>query len=446
LTSEQPPLEEFRDPDTEPGVKEWEEVVFSDVISINDYPSAKKGKEYRSVGMSDIARNQRKIEDWEYKEYSYSRPRFKNGQTLMARITPCLENGKTAFVDILGENEVAVGSTEFIVLSATDRTLPKFVYYTARRPEIRQFAIKRMTGTSGRQRVPLDIFDNKKIGLPPVEEQKKIVSVLDAIDSKIETNNRIHEILEEIAEALFESWFVDFEPYNEFRKSEIGNVPVDFSVNPLETVLSFQRGYSYSGDDLIDDESDLEPSEGYPMINLGTINPSGGYNSDGIKYSKDLPKDKYRVEAGDLVISHTDMTQDLEILGSPVLVPDLTKKEMLFSHHLYKVTESDLPAEYLYYYFLSPYFKPKAENFASGTTVLSFSSKIASDVHIPIPPQPELDQYVEKVRPIFETKEEIRKENNRLAGLRDTLLPKLMSGEVRVNDIELYELQVDSEV
>jgi type I restriction enzyme S subunit len=349
-------------------------------------------------------------------------------------------------VDILGDDEVAVGSTEFIVLSDTDRTLPKFVYYTARRPEIRKFAIKRMTGTSGRQRVPLDIFNNKKINLPPIEEQKKIVSILDAVDSKIEVNNRIHEILDEMAEALFESWFVKFEQHNEFKKSEVGEVPLDFSVKSLETVLSFQRGYSYSGDDLIDDESDLEPSEGHSMINLGTISPGGGYNSDGIKYSKKLPKEKYRVEAGDLVISHTDMTQDLEILGSPVLVPGVNDQEMLFSHHLYKVIESDLPAEYLYYYFLSPYFKPKAENFASGTTVLSFSSKIASDVYIPIPPQPELDRYVEKVRPIFETKEELRKENNRLSDLRDTLLPKLMSGEIRVNDIQLDDLEVDSEV
>ena len=289
-------------------------------------------------------------------------------------------------------------------------------------------------------------FNDLEIELPSIHRQIKIASILRVLDEKIEVNNQIAENLEEIAQSIFKSRFVDFEPYAEFKKSDIGDVPVDFSVSSLETVLTFQRGYSYSGDDLIDDESDLEPSEGHPMINLGTISPGGGYKTDGIKFSRNLPKDRYRVEPGDLVISHTDMTQDLEILGSPVLVPELAQGEMLFSHHLYKVVETDLPVEYLYYYFLSPYFKPKAENFASGTTVLSFSSKIASDVHIPIPPQSVLEQYVEKVRPIFAKKEEIRKENNRLADLRDTLLPKLMSSEIRVDDIKLDELKLDSEV
>ena len=280
-------------------------------------------------------------------------------------------------------------------------------------------------------------LENLDVPYFPLKERNKIASILSRLDEKIEVNNQIDDILDKIASNLFESWFVDYKSHNEFKSSKIGDVPPDFSVSSLETVLSFQRGFSYSGDDLIDEESDLEPSDGYPMINLGTTSPGGGYNADGIKYSRKLPKERYRIKSGDLVISHTDMTQDRKILGSPTLVPELSQEEMLFSHHLYKVTETNLPVEYLYYYFLSPYFKPKAENFASGTTVLSFSSKIASDVHIPIPPQSELDQYVEKVRPLFMKKEMIRKENDKIANLRDTLLPNLMSGEIRVDDIKL---------
>jgi len=252
--------------DTDQSMEGWEKGVFSDVISVNDYPSAEKGEEYRSVGMSDVARHQRKIEDWEYKEYSYSRPRFRNGQTLMARITPCLENGKTAFVDILEDDEVAVGSTEFIVLSNTDRTLPKFVYYTARRPEIRQFAIKRMTGTSGRQRVPLDIFDNKKIRLPPVNEQKKIVSVLDAIDSRIETNNRINQILEEMAQSLFSSWFVDLRNYDgetEYDEEFERDVPETWEKVSLDSIAEFLNGKAWK-----DYSSESEEKNNLPVVKI----------------------------------------------------------------------------------------------------------------------------------------------------------------------------------
>ncbi|WP_423998307.1 restriction endonuclease subunit S [Halorubrum trapanicum] len=291
-----------------------------------------------------------------------------------------------------------------------------------------------------------DDFYNETVAIPPIDEQKKISYLLQKIDEKIEVNDHINSLSEEIAQLLFKSWFVDFNSYEEFKQSDVGQIPNEFSIKNLESVLSFQRGYSYSGDELIDEESDLKPSDGYSMINLGTISPGGGYNEDGIKYCNELPKEMYRTKPGDLVISHTDMTQDLDILGSPVMVPKLDNDEMLFSHHLYKVVDNDLPTEYLYFYFLSPYFKPKAENFASGTTVLSFSSKIASDVKIPIPPEPELERFVQKTRPIFKIKEEIRKENKNLADLRDTLLPKLMTGEIRVNDLELDELEVDNEV
>ncbi|WP_336328324.1 hypothetical protein [Halovenus sp. HT40] len=88
MNKEQQDIDEFDSNETYEGGNRWENVTFSDVIEINDYPSAEKNKEYRSVGMSDLGRDKRKIQGWEYKEYTYSRPRFSNGQTLMARITP----------------------------------------------------------------------------------------------------------------------------------------------------------------------------------------------------------------------------------------------------------------------------------------------------------------------------------------------------------------------
>jgi len=387
LTSEQPPLEEFRDSDTEFGGEEWEEKIFSNVISINDYPSADKGEEYRSVGMSDISRDQRKIENWEYKEYSYSRPRFRNGQTLMARITPCLENGKTAFVDVLDSDEAAIGSTEFIVLSDTHRTLPKFVYYTVRRPDIRQFAIKRMTGTSGRQRVPLDIFDNKEISLPTLEEQRKIVAILDALDSKIETNNRINDILEEMSRALFRSRFVDFEPYEEFKSSELGNIPEEFEVTELSELLSLEYGDGLSKDDRAGDK--------HPVYGSNGIN---GSHSD------------YLIEGPGIIVGRKGTIgtvnyepRDFWCIDTTFYLEPKREYDMLFYYHLLKNGV-------------------RLKHLGSDSAVPGLNRNTVYDQKVAIPGEERIAKFTQPVKPMYEIKEKNRRENKYLEEFRDTLL------------------------
>ena len=431
MTSEQPPLEEFKDSNNSPGNDVWEEVVFSDVISINDYPSAEKGEEYRSVGMSDVARDQRKIDDWKYKEYSYSRPRFRNGQTLMARITPCLENGKTAFVDILEDNEVAVGSTEFIVLTDTDRTLPKFVYYTARRPEIRKFAIKRMTGTSGRQRVPLDIFDNKKIKLPPVEEQKKIVSMLDAIDSKIETNSQINDILEEMAQLIFESWFGDFEPFHEFKQTKGGKIPEEFEVANLGDMAEISHSRVDTGE---------KNQTNYHLFNFT------GHDENKlpeIKSSDEINSQKY--EVGDNTVMVSKLNPRIHRIWRVKSAP----KNAISSTEFVNLSPFESESlDFLYSVVNSDDFQDYLESHTTGTSGSHqrVKKKDILKYQFPLPPQGKLEEFNTVISPLYDIINRNRKENRELEKLRDTLLPKLMSGEIRVNDIELDELEVDSEV
>ena len=443
MTSEQKEIENFNQPSN---LKrdEWKKIVFSDAIEINNYPSAEKGEEYKSVGMADVGRNKRKIQNWEVKEYSYSRPRFSNGQTLMARITPCLENGKTAFVDVFEEEEVAIGSTEFIVLSDTDDTIPKFVYYTARRPEIRNFAIKRMTGTSGRQRVPLDIFDNKEIKLPPIKEQKKIVSVLDSLDTKIEINNKIRNDLEKFAQTIFKSRYVDFEPFDEFKNSELGEIPEKFEVVNLDSQIQLMRGYSYTSDHL-DKENMLKDS--YPMINLKNVQEGGGFRSEDYKYyTEESIKDRYHIEKDDLVLAITEQTLDGSLIGSPALIPELDAKKSIISQDLAKVVPEDISKEFLYHLFKTNSFDEYTTSVATGTTVFHLSLTAIGDYQFSLPPQDEIDRFTNIARAIHNQKSVLLDENRVLAEIRDTLLPKLMSGEVRVSDINLEDLEVDSEV
>ena len=127
-------------------------ILVGKAIKFNPSELISKGSVAKKIPMGALTEFQRKINGFEYSEYN-SGPKFRNGDTLVAKITPCLENGKTAFVDILENDEVAFGSSEFIVLRRTEYTTPEFIYYFARSPLFRERAISCMEGTSGRKRV-----------------------------------------------------------------------------------------------------------------------------------------------------------------------------------------------------------------------------------------------------------------------------------------------------
>lgn len=136
--------------------------------------------------------------------------KFQNGDVLLARITPCLENGKTAFVNFLNSSEAGSGSTEFIVMRAINGVADnRYVYYLATSADFRDYAIKSMVGTSGRQRVQIDALADYELDLPDLATQKKIAATLSAFDDKIELNRQMNETLEEMGRSLFRHYFID---------------------------------------------------------------------------------------------------------------------------------------------------------------------------------------------------------------------------------------------
>jgi type I restriction enzyme S subunit len=174
---------------------DWTECRLGDIVEINPPESIKKGTIAKKIGMDVLQPYCRAIPSFSLESYSGG-SKFKNGDTIMARITPCLENGKTAMVNILDENEIGFGSTEFIVFRAKEEiTDPYFVYYLVTSDTVRNPAIKSMVGSSGRQRVQTDVVANLSINLPPLETQQKIASLLSSLDDKIELNNRINDNL-----------------------------------------------------------------------------------------------------------------------------------------------------------------------------------------------------------------------------------------------------------
>ena len=194
---------------------EWRDMPFSEAVQINPRVRLERGETYPYVDMASVNANYRSVLAPTRRKYSGGGSRFQCGDTLMARITPCLENGKIAcFVpSTLGSNTPAYGSTEFIIIRGrTNTTLTDFVYYLTRWDGVRNYAIDQMTGTSGRQRVPTSCFDHLLVPIPPLPEQRAIAHILGTLDDKIELNRRMNQTLEAMARALFKSWFVDFEP------------------------------------------------------------------------------------------------------------------------------------------------------------------------------------------------------------------------------------------
>lgn len=192
-------------------MSEWKSVILQDMAEFNPRESIKKGEIAAKVAMDKLQPFCRDIPEIE-KEAFKGGAKFRNGDTIMARITPCLENGKTAMVNVLDKNEVGFGSTEYIVLRAKQEiTDPYFLYYLVCSPAVREPAIKSMVGSSGRQRVQLDVVQNLELNIPPYEEQKKIGGFLKKLDDKIAVNNQINRNLSEQARSVYMETFGKFE-------------------------------------------------------------------------------------------------------------------------------------------------------------------------------------------------------------------------------------------
>lgn len=174
---------------------EWIKIRAGDFMEFNPRLSIQKGAWATKIAMERLQSFTKYVSATDKAEFRGG-AKFCNGDTLMARITPCLENGKTAFIDVLEDGEIGFGSTEFIVLRAKKGISdPQFVYYLATSPAFRNVAIKSMVGSSGRQRVQQSVLNELELTVPELKEQKKIGAFLNLLDEKIALNNKINDNL-----------------------------------------------------------------------------------------------------------------------------------------------------------------------------------------------------------------------------------------------------------
>ena len=369
-----------------------------------------------------MLRSIQKISGYELERYNGG-AKFRNGDTLFARITPCLENGKISYVDILEENEIAFGSTEFLVLREKKNvTLNDYIYYLVKSPEIVDISIKSMVGSSGRQRVQNDVFKNITFNLPPLQEQKAIADTLSALDDKIELNNKINKNLEAQAQAIFKSWFIDFEPFQdgEFIESELGMIPKGWEISPLADLI-----------DRIDNRGKTPPyAKGkteFPLLDVATLRGNSriiDYDTVTKYVSEETYNNWFRSghpQNGDILISTVGSLAELKLF-----IGDIG----CIAQNVVALRSNHISTYYLYEYL--KFIKNDLVSYDIGSVQPSI--KITHIIKHPIlvPEQKSLQKYHDISEKMTKKIYTNRLENQKLSQLRDTLLPKLISGEIRI--------------
>ena len=181
--------------------KQPQQIELQSIVEFNPREALSKGQIATYLEMKDLPEQGMWVYSEVKKPYGGG-SKFRNGDTLMARITPCLENGKSGFVNFLDTNELAFGSTEYIVLRPKEKAYEEFVYYLVRDEEFREFAIRSMVGSSGRQRVQTDAIKHYRLSLPSNDIAERFHNVLEPIFGQIKSNAIENEKLSAIRDSL----------------------------------------------------------------------------------------------------------------------------------------------------------------------------------------------------------------------------------------------------
>lgn len=388
---------------------EWQTVRAADFMDFNPRLSIKKGTVATKISMDKLRPFTKAVPSVEQAEFSGG-TKFANGDTIMARITPCLENGKTAFVDCLRENEIAFGSTEFIVLRAKPGVSdPQFVYYLATSPEFRNVAIKSMVGSSGRQRVQQPVLENLELTVPKLPEQEKISHFLAELDDKIALNERVNDNLYDLVNTLYTKLFKDTDC--EMTTVEDYVDCIYSGGTPATSNMAYWNGN-------LNWLSSGETRNRFVISTEKTITQLGADNSS------TKSAQKY-----DIVIASAG--QGFTRGQTSMLLLNTYINQSVIVLHAKKTV---LP--YLFWNLTNRYDDLRAISDSSSIRG-SLTTKMLSKLKIPKVEDSLILKFSEYAWSIIPQIENNLIENKRLTDLRDSLLPKLMSGEIDVSDIQL---------
>ena len=401
----------------------WYWIKSKEFMEFNPKESVKKGSLVKNIPMEKIEPNTKEISNFEETEFK-SGVKFRNGDTLMARITPCLENGKISQVNILDDNEIGCGSTEFIVLREKEGISDKdFIYYLSKSDLFKEPAIKSMVGSSGRQRVQRDVIENLDLYVPPLNIQKRIGKLLSLFDKKITLNKQLNNNLEEQILKIFNSWFVKFDKSEELTDSHLGLIPKGWTVD----YLGSKKSCSIIGSGI----DDFDDSKIY--IATADVENSSITNNETLITMEDKPS-RANMQPISKSIWFAKMIESRKLIMVDDYSTDLLDN-YIFSTGFCGLKCVDKYFYYLWTFLLTDAFDTIKNNFCTGTTMQAINNKDTKLIEFVLPDDEILNKFNLIAKPLFKKIYYNNQEINQLQNLRDTLLPKLMSGEIDVSKI-----------
>ena len=326
---------------------------------------------------------------------------------------------------------------------------PRFAYYL-----LSTIDFSRYNSGSAQPSLNRNYIYSIPISAPEQIEQQAIACILGALDDKIELNRRMNLTLEAMAQTIFKSWFVDFNPVrakaagqqplglashiadlfpDSFKNSAMGSIPKGWRSELIANVATIIKGLSYRSDE-------LNPSR-TALVTLKSIARGGGYRSDGLKSFTGCYKPEQVVKPGELVIAYTDVTQAAEVIGKPAIVSNIKDYDTLVASLDLSIIRPKLDylgIPFLYILFKTDDFQAHAYAHTNGTTVLHLDRNAVPTYEFLLPSDSILKVFNHIIAPLFNKIEVNAVEESTIVSLRETLLPRLISGEIRVKDAERF--------
>ncbi len=424
----------------------WKKYKLGDFAEINPRVPLKQGNEYSFVEMKDLDAMLKYVSPSMKKELKGG-SKFENRDTLFARITPCLENGKICQVKNL-ENNLGFGSTEFLIFRGKENISDTdFVYYLTKTDYVRNNAVQMMTGSSGRQRVEKSALEKLEIFAPDLTTQTQIAQILSSFDDKIECLTQMNQTLETMAQAIFKEWFVDF---NFPKMSELGlgglnddrikennekeilkstnpknhnsdNLPKGWRKGKLGDICYVQNGYAFKSNDLKDFGDDgIIKIKNISNRQVDTLNTQ--FVSKSVSEKIDL---KFRIESGNILIAMTGAE-----VGKIGLVPK-NDKNLWLNQRVGNFREKiEFAKWFIFLILVQDEYQSLLFSSASGSAQPNISATQIEGIELTIPSKEKIKEFGKLVNPFFEKILENSNQIRTLTQLRDSLLPKLMNGQM----------------
>lgn len=269
-----------------------------------------------------------------------------------------------------------------------------------------------------------------------IDTQNKIAKVLSNYDDLIENNNKRIKILEEMAQKIYKEWFVDFKfPNHEtatFKQTELGKIPSDWEIKKISKISTLSKGKSYKSSELVGEK------EGLPFLNLKCVERDGGFRRDGLKWFDGKYNDTHVVMPEDIIMAVTDMTQERRLVARPARIPHNWYKEYVMSMDLVKlIANIDIDKSYFYSLLKYSNFSDEVKNHANGANVLHLNPQNIEQFELVVADKSTRDSFGNIVKQIYDEIDILYLKNETLKQTRDLLLPRLISGEIDVENMEI---------